>query len=407
MSALRFPVLTLSAALVCSLIGAAAAAGDNPPLGPAVATTPTEKLDAAAQVAQYAVLVRQSYAAATRGARRLQTAIQALLDAPSEQTLAAARATWVEARPGYLVTEAFRFYGGPIDVDPDTGEPGPESRLNAWPINEAFLDSVRGQPRAGMINDTRIPLTPTIIVSRDQVSDEADVTTGWHVIEFLLWGQDFNPDGPGNRSHADYVPGRESTDRRRLYLRAVTGMLVTDLQELTVHWAPDADNYRRRFLALDPREALGQALNGIANLVGHEMASERLSVALDSGDQEDEQSCFSDTTHQDHRYDLQGVRNVWLGSLDGVPNPRGLHALVWRRDPALAADVDAAHARAQAALEALDEPFERVLRAAPGSPPRQRAEAAVSALLALARQLGRVGTALGVQVVVPGMGSEA
>ena len=396
--------LMLSALLACSLSAAASGAGTRPPPPMPAGEMTAPAFDAAPQVAQYASLVHQSYVAAAKAAQQMQRSIQTLLDAPSERSLAAARVAWIAARPHYLVTEAFRFYGGPIDVDPHSGEPGPESHLNAWPINEAFIDAVRGQPHSGLINDTRIPLTPAIIRARDQVSDEADVTTGWHAIEFLLWGQDFNPDGPGNRSHADYVAGSAATDRRRLYLRVITGMLVEDLRQLASEWAPGANNYRRQFLALDPREALGLALNGIANLAAHEMASERLSVALDSGDQEDEQSCFSDTTHQDHRYDLHGVRNVWLGSLDGVPSARGLHALVWQLDPVLAVDVDSAYARAQSAINALEVPFEAVLRAAPGSPPRQRAEAAVKALLELGRQLGRVGQQLGVTVVVPGLG---
>ena len=54
-----------------------------------------------------------------RGARAarvaLQAAIDALLAAPSPETLDAARQAWVDARPAYLRTEAFQFYAGPVD----------------------------------------------------------------------------------------------------------------------------------------------------------------------------------------------------------------------------------------------------------------------------------------------------
>jgi putative iron-regulated protein len=353
----------------------------------------------------YADLVRASYDAATQATREMQKAIAALLDKPGEASLAKAREAWIAARPQYLVTEAFRFYDGPIDVDPRSGKPGPEPHINAWPLNEAFIDAVRGQPNAGLVNDIRFELSRESILRHDQVSDEADVTTGWHAIEFLLWGQDFNPEGPGQRPATDYLRGSAATERRRLYLRTLTEMLVSDLDDLARQWQPDADNYRRRFLAMDPAEAMGRVLNGMANLAGHELATERLSVALDSGDQEYEHSCFSDTTHQDHRFDLRGVRNVWYGSLDEQPAEQGLRALLRRVDPGLAEQTDAAFARATQAVDAMEAPFEKILRAPAGSAPRQRAEAAVDALVELGGQLAKVGRRLGVLVLVPGLGT--
>lgn len=358
--------------------------------------------DVRPQVLNYAKLVHASYQASAAGADRMRTAIKAMLDKPTAETLAAARTAWVEARPAYLVTETFRFYDGPIDVRPD-GETGPEPHINAWPMNEAFIDYVKGQPKAGIISDTSITLTRDSILSRDQVSDESDVTTGWHAIEFLLWGQDLDINGPGNRPFLDYIAGKPVNDRRRLYLSTITDMLVDNLRSLEAAWAPDADNYRKKFLALEPREALGRAINGVANLVGHELASERLSVALDSGDQEDEHSCFSDTTHQDHLYDLRGAYNVWLGASGEAMAPDSLRALTMSVDPALAAKTDELFTQALAAVTLMDVPFDSILRAPPGSPPRQRAEAAVAAFQALGAQMARVGKRLGMLVIVPGL----
>lgn len=358
--------------------------------------------DVRPQVENYAQLAYTSYREAAVAAAQMQTAIAQFLEAPSTDSLNAARASWVAARPFYLVTEGFRFYDGPIDVA-SNGDPGPESHINAWPLNEAFIDAVKGQPRSGIVWDSSIPLTRESIIARDQVSDESDVTTGWHAIEFLLWGQDFNPSGPGDRPHTDYLPGQEDRDRRRLYLATVTEMLVADLRGLEAAWARGADHYRRRFLAMEPREALGRVINGAANLVGHELATERLSVALDSGDQEDEHSCFSDTTHQDHLYDLRGARNVWLGTTGDSMAQDSVRALVMKIDPALAARTDALFAQALAAVALMDQPFEIILRAPSGSPPRQRAEAAVAALQELGAQLAAVGRRLGVLVIVPGL----
>ena len=188
----------------------------------------------------------------------------------------------------------------------------------------------RARPSAGIINDPAIAISIGEIDARDQKTDEDDVTTGWHAIEFLLWGQDLNADGPGNRPVSDYLAGKGNNDRRRLYLKLVTTQLVADLEKTAAAWAPgDGGNYAAKFVAMPEREAIGRIVNGMAVLAGSELMSERLAVGLDSGDQEDEHSCFSDTTHQDFVYDVKGIENVWKGTYPGGSGP-GLEALVAR-----------------------------------------------------------------------------
>ncbi|HZP20853.1 MAG TPA: imelysin family protein [Bauldia sp.] len=348
--------------------------------------------DAGAEIAAYAEGVHRSYVAAAAAAKRMQEAIAAFLADPTREKLAAARAAWVAARPAYLVTEAFRFYDGPIEDI--------EGRLNAWPLNEAFLDYVAGKPDAGIINDPAIPISLLSIDERDQVSDESNVTTGWHAVEFLLWGQDLSATGPGARPASDYAPGEGNNDRRRRYLELVTGQLVSDIARLADSWAPGADNYAKAFRALAPREAIGRILNGMAVLAGSELMSERMAVGLDSGDQEDEHSCFSDTTHQDFVFDVKGIADVWNGTTAGG-NGAGIGGLVRRVDPALAGRVDGLVADAVARVAALGDPWDRVLAAPPGSPPREAAEAAVQALGALGQGLKEAGEKLGVLVQIP------
>jgi putative iron-regulated protein len=293
-----------------------------------------------------------------------------------------------------------RYYDGPIDGPESAARAaGPEGRLNAWPLNEAVIDYVEGDADAGLVHELATPITRDTILSRDQVSDEADVTTGWHAIEFLLWGQDRSADGPGARPAADYLPGDPARDRRRAYLGLLADQLVDDLRWLEGQWNADqADAYVHFFLALEQHEAIGRVLTGAANLAGHELASERLAVALDSGAQEDEQSCFSDSTRQDFVFALDGIRQAWYGR-DG----RGLASVLKPLRPALAAELDARFARAEAAIAALPQPFDRMLNAAPDSAERQAGENAVTALQELGAGLRDAGTALGVLVIVSGV----
>lgn len=370
-------------------------------VGGAVGGTPAalaSDVPMAAYVQKHADLIHADYVRAYEAGVALQYAVTAFLEAPSAKTLAAARVAWTEARKPYLETEAFRFYGGPIDfADPATGEEGPEGRMNAWPVNEAFMDYTKGRPEGGIVFRTELPMTLETVLENDQISDEADVTTGWHAIEFLLWGQDFSTDGPGDRSYTDYLPGEEINDRRRAYLSLVTAQLVEDLAWLRDQWVPGADTYRAEFVS-QPQVSTGHVLTGLATLAAFEMASERIAVALQSGDQEDEQSCFSDTTHNDFIHDLKGIANVWQGGPAG--GNAALKSLVAGVDAELAAEIDTALATTEARIADIPTPIDAVLASPEGSEGREKMRAAVAELEHLARLLLQAGDALGVQAEI-------
>lgn len=353
----------------------------------------------AAALGRYAELVHQTYAEVSSLAHALHRAVDALVREPRASTLRDARAAWLAARPAYGRSEAFRFYDGPIDfADPLTGDVGPEGRLNAWPLNEAYIDAVIGAPASGIVNDPAVPITPAALLQRNQRDDEAEVTTGWHAIEFLLWGQDLDPAGPGGRTAADFQGERLDAQRRRAYLQAATALLVADLKELEAAWAPGRPgNYRSRFLAMDPAEALGRVFSGLATLSGFELASERLGTALDSGDQEDEQSCFSDNTHADILANTEGVAAVYFGG-QPASGHAGLNALVAGVDSALDARLTAALERSQQLAAAVHRPFDQVLASAPGSDTRAGVEALITALYEQTRLLREAGDALGISV---------
>ncbi len=348
--------------------------------------------DAKPQIDAYADLVHSSYLAAAAAAQKLDQAVDELLNNPGDASLAAARQAWIKARQPYLMTEAFRFYDGPIE--------NVEGRLNAWPMNEAAIDYVKDNPKAGLINSDK-PLTMDAIVAANQADDEANVTAGWHAIEFLLWGQDLSADGPGARPPSDYIAGMPANDRRREYLILTVKLLIEDLSNLAAVWSPDlAGGYAQSLKALPPREAIGRMLNGMAILAGFEFMSQRLAVALNSGDQEDEHSCFSDTTHQDFVYDLQGIKNVWTGDAYGKQRP-GLDELVKSIDAATAENVGRLLADAEKNVAALGNPWDKVLASPEGSPERKAAEDVVVALQALGKGLTDAGAKLGVLVLIP------
>jgi putative iron-regulated protein len=348
---------------------------------------------AAAVVAQYATIVHASYQDSAAAARTMQKSIEAFLAKPSEAGLQEARKAWLAAREIYGQTEAYRFYGGPIDA-----EDGPEGRINAWPLDEAYVDSVKEKPGSGIVNNPKISITKKSLAALNEKDGEENVATGWHAIEFLLWGQDLDANGPGQRSYSDYVEGTgQNAARRARYLRTVTSLLIDDLDSLVRAWAPKAKNFRAKFVG--DRGSLAKVLTGIGVLTRGELAGERMEVALDTQSQEDEHSCFSDNTHRDIVANVLGIRNVWRGEYrrangELLSGP-GLRDLVAAKDAAVAKRVSDEIDASLKAAEAIPAPFDRAIAA--GSPGRASVEATVAALKRQADGLVAAAEAIGIR----------
>lgn len=399
----------LAPVLLAGLIGAAGTA----------ATSPALAADTPAVIGTYADIALAGYEDALAGARDLDQAVGALIADPSAQTLAAARQAWLDARPAYQQTEAFRF-GNPIVDDW-------EGRVNAWPLDEGLIDYVdaaygtesdrNALYTANVIANETITIngemtdvsqiTPALLSDTLQEAGdiEANVATGYHAIEFLLWGQDLNGTGAGagNRPWTDYARGDACTnghcDRRGQYLAAAVELLVADLEEMVGNWT--ADGAART--ALDGKAALAAMLTGMGSLSYGELAGERMKLGLLLHDPEEEHDCFSDNTHASHLFNVIGIRNVYLGRyerMDGtVIEGPSLSALVAEKDKALDAELRERLDATVDAMKALEaramggEAYDQMI--AEGNEAGNAAvQAAIDALIAQTRSIERVIAAL-------------
>lgn len=294
------------------------------PLAAYAQVTPADVVDT------YADIAEAGYTDALLAAEALQAAIDALIATPSEATLEAARAAWIAARPAYQQTEVFRF-GNPI-VDEWEG------RVNAWPLDEGLIDYV--DAAYGTENDVNafyalnVIANPIITIGgqtidataitpaflQDTLQElggvESNVATGYHAIEFLLWGQDLNGTGPGagDRPFTDYDLANctgGNCDRRAAYLSAATDLLVTDLEEMVANW--QEGGAARLAVTTDATEGLRAVFMGLGSLSFGELAGERIKLGLLVRDPEEEHDCFSDNTFNSHFYDVIGIQNVYLG----------------------------------------------------------------------------------------------
>ncbi|MEM6772578.1 MAG: imelysin family protein, partial [Bacteroidota bacterium] len=318
----------------------------------------------AAVVENYADLALDGYTQALEDAKDLRQTLADFTASPTEAGMEAARTIWLEARESYGPTEAFRFADGPIDVI--DGEEGPEGLINAWPLDEAYVDYVEGAPDAGIINMVeRYPdLEATLLKELNTAGGEENVSVGFHAIEFLLWGQDLSDPAdkiPGQRPYTDFVDGGTAAnqDRRRQYLMLTADLLVDDLQLLVDQWAQDGP-YRKKFLAQETGKSITQMMTGIATLSKSELAGERVFTAYSNRDQEDEHSCFADNTHRDLRLNFEGIASVYFGGQD-QESAINVHQLIAAADTEMATQIKDQFAAAREAVYATAIPFDHAI----------------------------------------------
>ncbi|MBE7647771.1 imelysin family protein [Tenacibaculum finnmarkense] len=300
----------------------------------------------------YATIVHQNYLDSYNSAVKLQKTIASFTENPTEAGLKLAKTDWLAARDIYGQTEVYRGSNGPIDSEgKEAWVINNEGQMNAWPLDEGYIDYVTVASDAyaghttykgGVIAGTET-ITEDLLIGKNEGVNDKSISTGWHAIEFLLWGQDeTNPKElkAGQRSVTDYTT-LENKDRRKKYLNVVTAILVKDLKTLADTWAKGGA-YHKVFMALSEEQALINIISGPFFLANEELSEERMIKPVDLTDgidecgQEDEHSCFSDNTHRDVLMNAQGIVNVLFGKYSTISGA-SVYDLVKQKDAKLAA----------------------------------------------------------------------
>lgn len=383
----------------------------------------------------YADVAEAGYADSRITAERLLSAVRNLVAEPTDANLKAARQAWLAARVPYMQTEGFRFGNAIVDDW--------EGKVNAWPLDEGLIDYVDRSSygdssdenpwyNANVIANPKLRIGGKTVdaagISRELLTEalqeagglEANVATGYHAIEFLLWGQDLNGTGPGagNRPATDYDRGGKCTggncDRRAAYLLTASELLVDDLKEMEASWG-DGGDARKVIVEGTPEAGLTAILTGLGSLSYGELAGERMKLGLILHDPEEEHDCFSDNTHNSHYYDEVGMLNIYAGKykrIDGsVAGGVGIADLAAEKAPAEAAKVKEAMATAEAALAKIKSTADSGRMAYDQMLGEGNAEGnklvddAVQALVAQAHAVEALVTALGLTIEVEGSDS--
>lgn len=323
----------------------------------------------------YADIAEATYQDSLITAKELKVAVDAFIAAPSDVTLKAARDAWITSRAPYQQTEVFRFGNAAVDDW--------EGKVNAWPLDEGLIDYVDESYgteaeenelyAANVIANAKVSIggkaidaskiTPKLIADElhEAGSVEANVATGYHAIEFLLWGQDLNGTGKGagNRPATDFDTANctnGNCERRVAYLQAAMDLLITDLEDMVGQWSGDGAA-RKALEGKGEKGGLSTILTGIGSLSYGELAGERMKLGLLLNDPEEEHDCFSDNTHNSHYYDVVGIRNVYFGQytrVDGsVVSGESLDRLMVKTDATLAEEISGKMDASYAAFKAI------------------------------------------------------
>ncbi|MEO0764512.1 MAG: imelysin family protein [Pseudomonadota bacterium] len=332
-------------------------------LGTALLAAVPALADKAAVLDNYADIALAKYSDSLTTAQTLLVAVNDLTENPSAEALQTAKDAWLAARVPYQQTEVYRFGNAIVDDW--------EGKVNAWPLDEGLIDYVDASYGGAtdeneyavlnVVANSSFTLSGETVDATDITPDllegalheadgvESNVATGYHAVEFLLWGQDLNGHGAGAgaRPWTDYAMGDACTggncDRRGDYLTAATELLVSDLEWMVAQWQDDGD--ARTQLTADENAGISTILTGMGSLSYGETAGERMRLGVMLNDPEEEHSCFADNTHNDHFYNAVGIRNVYLGSYTGIDGTvvsgESLSSLVAAADPAVDAEMQA------------------------------------------------------------------
>ena len=311
----------------------------------------------------YSNIALDNYTDALKDAKNLKISIDKFVSNPTQENLDSAKKAWLQARESYGSTEIFRLANGPIDSEDGwiaETYGALEGQINAWPLDENMIDytiDADGKRTSGNIIDTigkfnpggeeskEVDVTKITVEALTELNEnggEANVSTGYHAIEFLLWGQDQDYNNfledkitngamvAGLRPLSDFTTDKDAK-RRLEYLSVVTQKLVEDLSVVTSAWEKDIEGnaglYRAALLGklkgkekdknLDKKEVMQQIIAGMGVFIKSELANERIAVAVLTPSEEDEHSCFSDNTHRDLVKNYEGFKNILTSTYNG------------------------------------------------------------------------------------------
>ena len=254
-----------------------------------------------------------------------QSSIVMLTGQANNENLSLSKQAWLDAHSAYELTTLHRYFAAQL-----LGEQNSlalmqiQYQINHWPIIPGYIDYVNGYPDSGIVHDINVNLDVDSLREQHGAFDISEVTLGFHVIEFLLWGYDSDSvprpaadfdavlELTSQETESGYSLEQLSNNRRRLFLSVATDTLVEDFRALQSLWLAEEPNIRRRIESTSGTEFIVILADSMSAMLTEELLLRSLYPMLNGNFAESIQSPYSRSTQNAVSNQLSGLEGLLL-----------------------------------------------------------------------------------------------
>jgi len=256
---------------------------------------------------------------------KFQSSIVTLADHVSSENLSLSKQAWLDAHSAYELTTLHRYFATQL-----LGEQNSlalmqlQYQINHWPIIPGYIDYVNGYPDSGIVYDINVTLDVDSIREQHGAFDIYEVTLGFHVIEFLLWGYDTDSvarpaadfdavlELTPEETESGYSLEQLSNNRRRLFLSVAADTLVEDFRALQSLWLTEESSIRQRIESTSGTELIVILADSMSAMLNQELLIRSLYPMLNGDFVESIQSPYSRSTQNAVSSQLSGLERLLL-----------------------------------------------------------------------------------------------
>jgi len=284
---------------------------------------------AAKQIAlDYAEQIRVDFSQVSIEIEKLQSAIDEFLAQTNIENLDRARQSWLLAHSAYELTTLHRYFAASIlDEQNSIALLQLQYQINHWPIVPGYLDYVDGYPDSGIVHDINVSLDSIGLRDQHGAFDISEVTLGFHVLEFLLWGSrdtqselrsvdDFIEIDALDASQIEsgYSLEQLSNNRRRQLLAIIADILLGDFRELGSLWSDQLERAEQSIDRTSQTELITTLADSMSAMLTEELLLRSLYPMLNGDFVESIQSPYSLSTQNAVSSQLSGLERLLLES---------------------------------------------------------------------------------------------
>lgn len=321
----------IAACLILTRCGEQQIASENPPSEAPASFTSFEVLNpqlstAASQIAlDYLAQIDADFEQANTEIAQLRVVLNNLVGTPSGETLELAKQAWLDSHSAFELTSLHRYFAAQLlDETATLSLMQLQYQINHWPVIPGYIDYVDGYPDSGIVHDINVPLDIAALREQHGAFDVSEVTLGFHVLEFLIWGQasdvqsrpvdDYRAITQLDQDLAEsgFTLEQLSNNRRRQLLLLIADTLLNDYQALQSLWSEQLAAIRPRIESMSGPQAIIVLADAMASMLREELLLRSLYPMLNGNLDESIQSPYSQSTQNAVSIQLSGLERLLL-----------------------------------------------------------------------------------------------